>query len=110
MDVVAVVPIFMSAGAALLPTLLAGVTSVAAVLFDPRELLRICRRTADRGCGSVAGVVIAASIGIWLLLGDSPAQAAKAAAAARRLNTIGRRWLRTSSCKENIPIRAERRR
>lgn len=40
----AVVPIFVNAGAALLPTLVASVTSVAAVLFKPRELAALIRR------------------------------------------------------------------
>jgi outer membrane protein assembly factor BamB len=38
-----VVPIVVNAGAALLPALLAGVASVAALIFKPRELIRACR-------------------------------------------------------------------
>jgi outer membrane protein assembly factor BamB len=39
----AVVPIVVNAGAALLPALLAGVASIAALIFKPRELIRACR-------------------------------------------------------------------
>src|SRR4051794_24645394 len=40
----AVVPIFVNAGAALVPTLIAGLTSFIAVLLKPRELLTLFRR------------------------------------------------------------------
>jgi outer membrane protein assembly factor BamB len=39
----AVIPIVVNAGAALLPAILAAVTTFFALLFKPRELLRICR-------------------------------------------------------------------
>src|SRR4051812_2990760 len=41
---VGVVPIFVNAGAALVPTLIAGFTSVVAILLKPRELLALFRR------------------------------------------------------------------
>ena len=44
MAMLAVVPIFMGAGAAMMPTILAAIASVAAVMFKPRELLRLCRQ------------------------------------------------------------------
>jgi len=40
----AVVPVFVNAGAALLPALLAGLASALALLFKPRELARACRK------------------------------------------------------------------
>ena len=40
----AVVPVFVNAGAALLPALLAGLASALALLFKPRELVRTCRK------------------------------------------------------------------
>ena len=40
----AIVPIFVNTGAALLPTILGALASVAAIVFKPRELLRVCRR------------------------------------------------------------------
>lgn len=39
----AVVPIVVNAGAALLPAILAGVASFVAILFKPKELCRVCR-------------------------------------------------------------------
>ncbi len=39
----AVVPVFVNAGAALLPALLAGLASALALLFKPKELIRVCR-------------------------------------------------------------------
>lgn len=44
METLAVVPIFMSAGAAMFPAVVAAVTSVVAMAIRPRELLRVCRR------------------------------------------------------------------
>src|SRR4051812_20360303 len=44
MQNLAVVPIFMSAGAAGLPTLLAAGASIAAIVFKPRELVRVTRQ------------------------------------------------------------------
>lgn len=38
----AVVPVFVNAGAALLPAILAGIASVVALIFKPRELARVC--------------------------------------------------------------------
>ena len=40
----AVVPVFVNAGAAVLPALLAGLASVLGLLCKPRELLRVCRK------------------------------------------------------------------
>lgn len=40
----AVVPVFVNAGAALLPALLAGMASVLALLFKPKELLQTCKK------------------------------------------------------------------
>lgn len=77
MDVLSVVPIFMSAGAAVLPTLVASVTGVVAILLKPKELLRICRERPGV-VGISAGVIVGLSFGIWWLMGDSPARAAKA--------------------------------
>jgi len=39
----AVIPIFTNVGAAALPIILAGASSIAAILFKPRELWRLCR-------------------------------------------------------------------
>ena len=53
MEVISVVPIFMSAGAAVLPTVVAAVTSVAAVALKPGALIAACRRRPWTAMGSV---------------------------------------------------------
>ena len=42
-DTLAVVPIVVNAGAALFPAIIAAIASVAAVIFKPKELFRICK-------------------------------------------------------------------
>src|SRR5690349_5743098 len=72
---VGVVPIFVNAGAALVPTLIAGFTSVLAILLKPRELLALCRRKPW-----LPAAVLAVAIGLGLMishLASSPAQAAQ---------------------------------
>jgi hypothetical protein len=46
----AVIPIVVNAGAALLPAILAAVTTFVALLFKPREMIRVCR--LNRMCRS----------------------------------------------------------
>ena len=41
MTMIAVVPIFTSAGVALLPTIVAAIASMAAIVLKPRELFRL---------------------------------------------------------------------
>jgi outer membrane protein assembly factor BamB len=70
----AVVPIFVNAGAALLPTLVASVTSVAAVLFKPREWAGLVRRKPW-----LPVAVLAIGAGLWFAiahLASTPAVAA----------------------------------
>jgi outer membrane protein assembly factor BamB len=57
----AVVPIFVNAGTALVPALLAGAASVGALFFKPRELLAACRRRP-----MVPVVVVIVAGGIWM--------------------------------------------
>jgi len=54
----AVVPVFVNAGAAVLPALLAGLASAVALLFKPRELIRVCRRKPHIPLTLVAGGVL----------------------------------------------------
>jgi outer membrane protein assembly factor BamB len=71
---IGVVPIFVNAGAALVPTLVASVTSVAAILFKPKELLGLFRR---KPWIPVAVILIVA--GVWMGIAHllaTPAQAA----------------------------------
>jgi len=74
----AVVPVFVNAGAALLPALVAGLASFLAVLFRPRQLIRVCREKPLRPVGAVAGV-----IAIWLALAWMPTGASDQADGAR---------------------------
>jgi outer membrane protein assembly factor BamB len=57
MQCVAIVPIFTSAGAALLPTLIAGAMSVVAILFRPREFWRLMK-SRPLATGIVTCVVV----------------------------------------------------
>lgn len=63
----AIVPIFVNAGAALLPSALAAVASTVMLLFRPRELARACRRRPIVAA-AVPLVVVAAVFGLraWL--------------------------------------------
>ena len=60
MNVLGVVPIFTTAGVALLPTIVAAVASMAAIVLKPRELLRLGRRWP------VAVSVAAGTVGLGL--------------------------------------------
>jgi outer membrane protein assembly factor BamB len=64
---IAVVPIFVNAGAALVPTLVAGLTSFIAVLLKPKELLTLFRRKPWLPV-SIIATLIAAGFGISHLL------------------------------------------
>ncbi len=62
----AVVPILVNTGAALFPALVAGVASLAAIIFKPRELARACRRYPGRAAGTVFGILgLSALIFFW---------------------------------------------
>ncbi|MDD4888602.1 MAG: PQQ-binding-like beta-propeller repeat protein [Phycisphaerae bacterium] len=62
----AVVPIFVNTGAALLPTLAAGIASALALLFKPRELVRACRRRPFVAALVPLGIVaLAAALWYW---------------------------------------------
>ena len=72
----AVVPVFVNTGAALLPALIAGLTSFVAILFKPKLLIRTCREKPYWPIGIVvAGVAIYFGIG-WFTA--APADTASA--------------------------------
>ncbi len=76
---VAVVPIFVNAGAAVLPAVLGALASAAALLFKPRQLIAACRRRplvplSILVLGAVAGVAI------WMFAGEPAADRRVAAA------------------------------
>lgn len=77
-----VVPVFVNAGAALLPAILAGVASVAALIFNPRALVRLCKAKPH-----IPLLIVMVAVGgyfavTWVL--GQPDQAAQSPAAGRR--------------------------
>lgn len=71
-----VVPIFVNAGAAVLPAALGALASAAALLLKPRELLSLCQRKPLVPIG-VLVVLAATGLGIWLLTGPANATATR---------------------------------
>jgi outer membrane protein assembly factor BamB len=64
MNIFAVVPIFTSAGVALLPTIVAALASLAVTVLNPRQLWRLGRRR-PLTTGSVAGAIVLSSAAAW---------------------------------------------
>ena len=62
----AVVPVFVNAGAALLPALFAGLASALALLFKPKELFRMCRKKPQVPLILVAGSVLLFFLIRWM--------------------------------------------
>src|SRR4051812_49981545 len=75
MHSVAGVPIFVNAGAAVLPAVMAGAAGFVALLFKPKALLAACRRRPWVPAVVVAGAGLAWAVGAWAF-GGSTAQAA----------------------------------
>ena len=63
----AVVPVFVNAGAALLPALFAGLASGLALLFRPKELFRMCRKRPQVPLIAIAGSVLLFFLIRWLV-------------------------------------------
>jgi outer membrane protein assembly factor BamB len=70
MNVLAIVPIFTSAGVALLPTIVTALASMAAIVLKPRELLRLARRRPL--AVSVAAGAVALGLAAWSLASGTP--------------------------------------
>ncbi|MEI7908420.1 MAG: PQQ-binding-like beta-propeller repeat protein [Verrucomicrobiota bacterium] len=88
MTTLAVVPIFVNAGAAILPAVLGGTISLAAILFKPSEWLRICRTRPVVPLGMVA-------VGILLWLAPGWFTRAPAASSRNNNTTSGEtHWVR----------------
>src|SRR5689334_20697743 len=71
-QLVAVVPIFTNIGAAVLPMALAAIGSAVAIIFRPRELLRLCRENPTTVLKSVAvlvGITLCAFVGYHFIAG-----------------------------------------
>jgi len=62
----AVVPIFVNAGAAILPAIIAAAGSVIGVLLRPRELVRLCRRRPGAVGVVLAGIAVVVAGVVWL--------------------------------------------
>ena len=77
MPTLAVVPIFVNAGAAILPAILAGAVSMVSLLLKPRELLHACRRRPVAAISVVMSLAAAIWLGSWAAT-VRPANAAKA--------------------------------
>jgi len=78
-ETIAVVPIFVNAGAAVLPTVLAAAASIAMVAFKPRELVRLLGRWPVALGVAAALVVIGLGITVWCLTSASSAHTARRA-------------------------------
>jgi outer membrane protein assembly factor BamB len=82
MGIIAVIPLFVNAGAAVLPTIMAAVASVAMVAFKPRELLDLVRRRPVAFGVSAGMIIVGLGIATWYLTCGSTEHAAKHSATA----------------------------
>jgi outer membrane protein assembly factor BamB len=85
----AVVPVFVNAGAAVLPAIMAGLTSVVALFLKPKELIRVCRQKPYIPVAVVAGGALLYGVYAWL---DRPA----APAQRTRTETVGTDWVKVA--------------
>src|SRR5262245_33977950 len=72
----AVVPIFISAGAAVMPAIIGAAVSVVAIIFKPRELVRLLRLRPWTFAGSIGGLLLIGWIISALLAPNTQARAA----------------------------------
>ncbi|HVX84721.1 MAG TPA: PQQ-binding-like beta-propeller repeat protein [Phycisphaerae bacterium] len=72
MTVVGVVPIFMGAGTALLPTVLGILASVVAVLLKPREWAGLVRRRPVAAVSWVGALAVIGVLGGWMMTRTKP--------------------------------------
>jgi outer membrane protein assembly factor BamB len=73
-ECLAVVPVFVNVGAALLPAILAAAASVLSLLFRPMELWRACRSRPRTAIAVVVGAVSVSVGAVWLCApGTAPA-------------------------------------
>lgn len=95
-----VVPVFVNAGAALLPALVAGAASFFALLFRPRMLWAACRRNPRAAAIGLMTLLVLAAGGTWLMrAGAAPKPASPAAVEAGQRPPIdwtarARQWIR----------------
>jgi outer membrane protein assembly factor BamB len=80
-QIFAVVPIFTNLGATILPMVLAAIGSALAIIFRPRELLRLCRENPAAVSKSIAVLAVfalCAFLGYHFLAGDGTKRAVAA--------------------------------
>jgi len=82
MCTIAVVPIFTSAGTALLPMILAAIASFAAIILKPRELVMLMRRRPVTVGVSAGATVCAVAVLMWFWVLNAPSRAAVPAVSA----------------------------
>lgn len=76
----AVVPVFVNTGAALLPALVAGLTGFVTILFKPKQLVRVCREKPLKPLAVLAGIVAVWLVLVWTPTGEAdPADDARSA-------------------------------
>jgi len=69
----AVIPVVANLGTALLPALLAGMGTVAALVFNPKQLFRACRANPGRALGTAVGMFAVVALGWWVFTAPGPA-------------------------------------
>ncbi len=74
---IGVVPIFVNVGAAVLPAVIAGLTSAASALLRPKELLRTCIHRPHIPAAVLAVIGGLVALVWWLTLPGAPARAAE---------------------------------
>ncbi len=72
MSSLAVVPIFVNAGAALLPAIVAGLTSLLAALASPRALWTLCRRRPGSVLATLAAIALLIASIRWATAAKTP--------------------------------------
>jgi len=77
METIAVIPIFVNAGAAVLPTVVAAVASVVMVAFKPGELLSLIRRRPASAGVSAGAIAVGLGLVTWCLTSGGTGHAAK---------------------------------
>src|SRR5687768_4341964 len=86
---VAVVPIFVNAGTAILPAIIAPVATALALLLKPRQLVRACRKRP-----AAVGLVLVAVVGVWILVASVRSAPARGRRVANSASAASIDWTR----------------
>ena len=87
----AVVPVFVNTGAALLPAIVAGLASFVAILLQPGQLVRVCREKPYWPLGILAGAARSCALGARKVDRTSAATA-RVGCTRRRVEVIPAAW------------------